>query len=81
MPLRLTPRSIRGLARVQLIELGESIAEQSLIGDRGETPVPLTTSPGADSRCSLVAQDTGGFAAYSNPIWMRINQPGDPAIQ
>lgn len=81
MPLRFTLQSVRGLARVQLIERGKVIAEQTLHGDSNEIPVAFSVTPGAHSWYSLVVEDIDGFAAYSNPIWVEVNQPAGPAVQ
>jgi hypothetical protein len=65
-------QSVRGLARVTLVQGGNPVETMSFDGDTALTPVTFTVRPAADSWFSLVVLDSAGKAAYTNPVWVNM---------
>jgi hypothetical protein len=72
LPLDFSARSVRGLARIMLIENGNAVQTQNFDGTTQLTPVSFVTHPASDGWFSLVVEDAEGFAAYTNPFWVRM---------
>jgi len=71
LPLDFSVRSVRGLARIMLIENGNTVQTQNFDGTTELTPVSFVAHPASDGWLSLVVEDAEGFAAYTNPLWVR----------
>ncbi len=74
LALAYSVQAVSGLHSVQLIEGGVLKEVQMLDGESEAVQVDFVASPNADTWYSLVIEDKSGKFAYTNPVWVTVNQ-------
>ena len=67
-----TVQAVSGLRSVQLVSEGKIVAESEFAGENKPVRAAFEVGPTANTWYSLVVTDRNGRAAYSNPIWVTI---------
>jgi hypothetical protein len=70
--LRYTVQAVSGLTSVKLIERGNVIDDQEMVGEAEPLQVDFAVIPLADTWYSLVVEDISGKIAYTNPVWVSV---------
>jgi hypothetical protein len=69
-------QAVNGLRSVTLVEGGVHIQQRDFDGNTALTAVQFQVTPEKDTWYSLVAEDVQGKFLLSNPIWVRMAEPG-----
>jgi hypothetical protein len=72
--LKYTVHAVSGLRSVQLIERGSEVEVLAFDGSGNPAPVRFSVTPETDTWYSLVIEDMNGRFAYSNPLWVVVEQ-------
>lgn len=81
LPLNYVVSSVSGIQSVALIERGTQIDVLQFDSHQTEVPATFVVRPSADSWYSLIVEDANQKVAYTNPVWVVINQAqGQKAI-
>jgi hypothetical protein len=72
LDLRYKVQAVSGLKSVKLIERGNVIGDQEMVGEADPLQVDFAVNPVEDTWYSLVVEDINGKFAYTNPVWVSL---------
>ncbi len=69
-------QAVNGLALVRLIERGREVGVRNFEGEQGPVRIAFTVEPAEDTWYSLAVEDGQGRRAYTNPVWVNVEDQG-----
>jgi len=76
LALQIDVQAVNGLAAVQLIERGEIRERRAMDGSDQRQSLSFSVKPRGNTWYAWVVEDREGRKAWSNPVWVRINEGG-----
>jgi len=73
LDLKYSVQAVTGLKSVKLIERGHEVGNQEMAGEAIPVAVNFSVIPETDTWYSLVVEDIDGKIAYTNPVWVKVN--------